>query len=181
MPTCPVCEHVQPAGDECEVCGKKLTGPGTEAARVEPLPGLEPTLQAAVEVPADPVPDLEPTLQPAAEAPPGEVADWAEPTRAAAADPGPVEPLPGIERHEPEPLPDDGGGLDPLAPVVCRYCRSTAMPGDRFCVTCGMRLQRFDPVRIAALERGELVCRDCGSMGPGPRCRRCGARMGEPV
>jgi hypothetical protein len=176
MATCPVCEHVQPAGDECAVCGHKLSGPGAEATPVEPLPDLEPTLQAAVDVPADPVPDLEPTRL---DAGPGAVSEglapWTEATRADPVGAVPADPVPGIERHRAEAVPDDEPRLDPLAPVLCRYCRATGMPGDKFCVRCGMRLPRFEQ------ERGELVCRDCGAMGQGPRCRRCGARMSEPA
>src|SRR5512143_2912573 len=182
MLTCPVCEHVQAAGDECQVCGRRLTGAGAEGTATEPLPGLEPTLLPPVDAPADPLPGLEPTLHPAAAegASPEDLSSWTEPTRLAPAEAAPVEPLPGIEHHRSEPIPDEEPALDPLAPVVCRYCRSTAMPGDKFCVKCGMRLQRFEPVRYAALERGELVCTDCGALGHGPRCRRCGARMASP-
>jgi hypothetical protein len=185
MLTCPVCDHAQPAGDECALCGHRLTGPGAEPAAVEPLADLEPTLQAPVQATADPVPGLEPTRL---EGVPGAVgpvdggpAAWAEPTRAGPVEAGSPEPVPGIERHRAEPVPDEGGSLDPLAPVVCRYCRATAMPGDKFCQRCGMRLPRFEPVRLAAQERGDLVCPDCGSLGPGPRCRRCGGRMVSPA
>ncbi len=180
MPTCPVCEHVQPAGDECENCGKKLGAASGGAEAIAPLAGLEPTLAAPVDAPAETLPDLEPTLhQPAAPAPGGGAEGWIEATRSGPVAAAPADPVPGIEHHRAEPLPDDEPRLDPLAPVVCRYCRATAMPGDKFCVRCGMRLSRYEPVRIAALERGEMVCPDCGAMGPGPRCRRCGARMNE--
>lgn len=179
MASCPLCEHVQDAGAECEVCGHRLSGPGTAEPPVAPLPGLEPTRMERVEVATESVPDLEPTLLAPVDAPPEDLG-WVEPTRAAPEGAVPVEPVPDLERHMAEPIPDLVGGLDPLAPVVCRYCRSTAMPGDKFCGRCGMRLSRFDPVRLAGSERGELVCRDCGAMGAGPRCRRCGARMVSP-
>ncbi|MBI5066678.1 MAG: hypothetical protein HZB56_00445 [Deltaproteobacteria bacterium] len=179
MVTCPLCEHQQAAGAECEVCGRRLTGPGAESLPVAALPGLEPTRMEAVEVPAETVPDLEPTrLSPAPEAA-AEDLGWVEQTRAEPAAAVAVETVPDLEHHRAEPIPE-GPGLDPLAPVVCRYCRSTAMPGDKFCGRCGMRLMRFDPVHLAGSERGELVCRDCGAMGAGPRCRRCGARMVTP-
>lgn len=179
MAICPLCEHAQATGDECQVCGHKLTGPGTEIAPVAPLAGLEPTRMEAVEIAAETVPDLEPTRMEAVAVPP-EDSSWVDAMRAAPAQEGVADPVPGLEHHRAEPLPDEGPALDPLAPVVCRYCRSTAMPGDRFCSRCGMRLARFEPVRMAGAERGELVCRDCGSLGAGPRCRRCGARMVEP-
>lgn len=180
MATCPLCEHDQPSGGECEVCGHRLRGPGTESAPVAPLPGLEPTLAGRVDVAGETLPDLEPTRLEPAGAAASEDRGWVEPTRAEPAVAPPGEPVPDLERHLAEPVPDEAGALDPLAPVVCRYCRSTAMPGDKFCARCGMRLARFDPVRMAGAERGELVCRDCGAMGAGPRCRRCGARMVSP-
>ncbi len=181
MITCPLCEHAQAAGGECEVCGHRLAGQGAEAAPVAPLPGLEPTRAERVEVTAEAVPGLEPTLLvEAAATVAGEVVPGLEATRAEPVAAGEVERVPDLEHHRAEPLPDEGSSLDPLAPVVCRYCRSTAMPGDKFCNRCGMRLARFDPVRLAGSERGDLVCRDCGAMGAGPRCRRCGARMVSP-
>jgi len=179
MATCPLCEHTQTSGGECQICGHRLTGPGTEAAAVAPLPGLEPTRMEHVEVTSEAVPDLEPTrLAPAQAAP--EDSGWVDRGRSERVGPAVVERIPDLEHHRADPIPDAGPGLDPLAPVVCRYCRSTAMPGDKFCGRCGMRLSRFEPVHLAGSERGELVCRDCGSMGPGPRCRRCGARMVTP-
>jgi hypothetical protein len=180
MPICPVCEHSQPAGDECERCGRKLSGapPGPP---VTPLPGLEPTLAERVEVPAERLPDLEPTrLQAGADAPPEDASAWIEADRAPPVGEIAPDAIPGLEHHRAEPVPDDGEQAR-QGPQICRYCRTEAMPGDRFCGRCGMRLPRFDPVRVAAQERGDLVCRDCGAMGEGPRCRRCGARMVSPA
>lgn len=179
MATCPLCEHVQAAGAECDVCGHRLTGPGTGDLPVAPLPGLEPTRMERVEVTPDAMPELEATLRAPAQAP-HEDSGWVERSHAPPVAEEQLERVPDLEHHRAEPVPDLGGPLDPLAPVVCRYCRSTAMPGDKFCGRCGMRLARFDPVRLAGSERGEMVCRDCGAMGAGPRCRRCGARMVTP-
>jgi hypothetical protein len=182
MSTCPVCEHVQQSGDECEVCGRKLAD-APPAPPVAALPGLEPTLHPP-EAPAPaeaPLPGLEPTLFQAVPEPPAEPpVAGVEPTRSEPVGEVAVEPVPDLERHLAEPLPD----VDELprqGPVICRYCRTPAMPGDKFCGRCGMRLSRYEPVKMAAAERGDLVCRDCGSMGEGPRCRRCGARMVSPA
>jgi hypothetical protein len=189
MTTCPVCEHVQPSGDECEVCGRKLAlhEPGAQAPgeqAVPRVPGLEPTLHepgaSAPGEPVAPLPDLEPTrLEAGAPAPaePGE--PWIEGTRAAAVGAIPPDPVPDLEHHRAESVPDVEE-LPREGPVFCRYCRTPAAPNDRFCGRCGMRLSRFEPVKMALAERGEMVCPDCGAMGPGPRCRRCGGRMVEP-
>jgi hypothetical protein len=188
MSTCPVCEHVQSTGDECEVCGRKLAD-APPAPPVPALAGLEPTLhEPGASATGDPVPrlvGLEPTRYEAppevAPPPPSDasVPDL-ESARSAPVGEVPVEAVPDLEHHLAEPVPDDPE-LPRQGPAVCRYCRTPAMPNDRFCGRCGMRLARFEPVRMAASERGELVCPDCGAMGTGPRCRRCGARMASPA
>jgi len=183
MVTCPVCEHVQPAGEECQECGRSF-GAGAQAAPVAALAGLEPTRMDRVEVAAEPVPDLEPTrlaeaLEAGAVAAPEAPEAWVD-LAAGRVGPVPVDPLEGLERHLADPVPDDGEG-PVLGPLLCRYCRREAHPADVFCAHCGYRLSRFRPVKLAAEERGELVCPDCGAMGEGPRCRRCGARMAAPA
>jgi hypothetical protein len=178
MLTCPVCEHSQGSGDECEVCGKKLVGGQSDVATAT-LPGLEPTILPAVEAPPERLDELETTAFEA-------VGDAAGEDLTGVLEPRveglivSVMPLPDIERHLAEPVPDDPDQLPRAGPVVCRYCRNPAMPGDKFCAHCGMRLSRYEPVKLAAAERGELVCTDCGALGAGPRCRRCGARMATP-
>ena len=156
MTTCPLCEHQQEVGDECQVCGHSLVArveaevlvgaiegleptllgePGA-VDEVEPLPGLEPTLQAgAGEVGADPVPDLEPT----AAAPSGDA-----PTEL------------------------------PLFPV-CRYCRTPTGPGERICGRCGMGL----PIGTAPASPAGAPPRFCSCGTPVTRsiCPACGARI----
>src|SRR5512139_2358337 len=142
MVVCPVCEHQQSAGDECQVCGRKLTGPGVVPLPVEPLPGLEATaLEGAEEVAAAPIPDLELTHHGPAvaeAAPPLEL----EPTRAA-----PVrvsaEVVPDLEPTQAETIPGDGPTRRP-ATLVCRYCRTENPPGETSCARCGMRLPAWE-------------------------------------
>lgn len=189
MIACPVCEHVQPAGDECEVCGRRLAqhepgapAPGEQAA--PRIPGLEPTLhEPGPSAPGEPVAQvegLEPTLYEPGPPGPGEPeALLLEGTRADPVGPVPPDPVPDLEQHRAETVPDVEE-LPREGPVVCRYCRTPAAPSDRFCGRCGMRISRFEPVKMALVERGEMVCPDCGAMGPGPRCRRCGGRMAGP-
>lgn len=180
MATCPVCEHVQDRGDECEVCGRRLTGPGATPLPVAPLEGLEPTLAEAVTAPAERLDGLEPTLHaPGEDAPPEDAAAWIEGTRTGAVGAVALEPVPDLEPTLAAPVRD--GLPAPDAPPTCRYCRTPAARGDRFCGRCGMRLPRLDAVKLAAEIRGELVCPDCGSFGAGPRCRRCGAPMRQPA
>jgi hypothetical protein len=181
MTTCPVCEHVQQVGDECEVCGRKLAG-AAPVAPFETLAGLEPTLYepaapAAGEAPASPLPGLEPTMYEAAATAAAEPsAAWIEATGSDAPGPVSADPVPGLEQHRAEAVPDVEE-LPREGPVICRYCRTPAMPNDRFCSRCGMRLSRFEPVKMALAEHGGMVCPDCGALGEGPRCRRCGGRM----
>jgi hypothetical protein len=170
--SCPVCDHAQEGGAECEVCGRALA-PALEAevavtaieglettalepagadGAVEPMAGLEPTLQAgAGEVGADPVPDLEPTL--------------AAPVEAAG------ELVPDLEATAAPPSGDPRAEL-PLFPV-CRYCRTPAGPGERICGRCGMGL----PVRAAtaAAGPGPRLC-SCGTPITRAVCPACGAR-----
>ncbi len=184
MITCPVCEHVQASGDECEVCGRMLakreagtpapaepalhdlSAPWLETGRADPVGPLPPT----------PLPDLEPTLNEAGAPLHEPMAPWIESDRAAPVGSIPDAPVPDLEPHRAEPVPDDGQPTG-QGPVICRYCRTAAAPGDGFCGRCGMRLPRFDAVAVALSELGEMVCPECGGIGEGPRCRRCGSAM----
>ena len=66
MIICPMCEHQQAEGIECEVCGKKLTAAAPVVVAVAPLPELEQTQLAGgrAPVPVAAIPDLELTAQP---------------------------------------------------------------------------------------------------------------------
>ena len=174
MTTCPLCEHQQEVGDECQVCGHSLVArveaevlvgaiegleptllgePGA-VDEVEPLPGLEPTLQAgAGEVGADPVPDLEPTA--------------AAPVEAAG------QPVPDLEPTAAAPSGDAPTEL-PLFPV-CRYCRTPTGPGERICGRCGMGL----PIGTAPASPAGAPPRFCSCGTPVTRsiCPACGARI----
>jgi hypothetical protein len=171
MIVCPVCEHPQPFGGECEVCGKALGPAGAGDAESpflvslsnhERLDGLEPTLhvlrQAQDERTAEPelLADLEPTAA----------------ARTGAVDPAPVPDLVPTAAAD---LPGDGPTPQPIA-VLCRYCRSPAMPGERICGHCGMRL----PVAVARLapDAAPRAC-SCGLPVSGAVCPGCGARQAD--
>jgi hypothetical protein len=171
MLTCPVCEHTQAEGAECEVCGKKLLHGLAAIPQVPPVEGFEPTRHSDVPAAADPFPDLEPTAQAAADAP----EDPAPDLDRGRADPVDVagEPVPGLERTA-DAIPDDPRTAVP-AIVSCRYCHTPASSGERVCARCGMRL----PVYAGAADQGPVARRcGCGTAVTGPLCPTCGARMG---
>jgi predicted amidophosphoribosyltransferase len=178
MVVCPLCEHPQATGEDCEVCGKRLTGPGVVPLPVEALPGFEPTVAAATGAAyADPMPGLEPTLMAPVDAvalPATEV----EPTRMAPVNP-PVEVVPGFEPTEAEPIPGDAPAALP-AVRVCRYCRTPAPPSDVICGGCGMKLPAFGPGPADVAASGEpapVRCFSCATLNSGPErfCSGCGA------
>jgi hypothetical protein len=171
---CPVCEHLQDAGAECEVCGRALATLGGVDQPVTALEGLEPTALASDRAGGEvaPLPDLEPTLQPAA----GPVAALhlaeLEPTRAPRVE-ATGEVVPDLE---PTAAPPSGDGRTelPLFPV-CRYCRTPAGPGDRLCGRCGMRLQIEPGTGPGALVAEPRFC-SCGTPITRSTCPACGAR-----
>ena len=178
MVVCPVCEHAQAGGSECEVCGARLPVPPAfpEAEpSIAPMEGLEPTFQAAVPALA---PELFPGLEPTAAAPvsdplPAGIPDL-EPTRTAHVDP-PVAPLTEVERI------GDGAPAEERTPypavVVCRYCRTEAALGAKLCERCGMRLPTAELPAPEPLASEARMC-SCGTPIRGPRCPSCGARTG---
>ena len=179
MIVCPVCEHQQAQGAECDVCGKRLVAGVSEAdlavARVE---GLEPTLQAPVDAPAERVAELEPTRQES-----GGSAFAPDPTpdlEATGAAPVDVEvdPTPDVERITSE----TSGDAPTAVPVfaTCRYCRTPAAPGERICTRCGMRLPVVSEGAAAASAAAAVRLCSCGApvrVGAS-LCPVCGARLG---
>lgn len=174
MTTCPVCEHPQASGAECEVCGRSLLALGAVEVAITALEGLEPTLASPGPAPAaEPaMAELEPTLQASA----GEVALEAvpelEPTAAA-----PVwasgELVPDLEPTAAPASLDAPSELPPLA--TCRYCRTLAGPGEMICGRCGMRLPVAIPPPAAAAGPALRLC-SCGTPATRAICPACGAR-----
>jgi hypothetical protein len=177
MIVCPVCEHQQAQGAECEVCGKRLvTGVSPEDLAIPAVEGLEPTLHAPIDVAAETAVELEPTLHaPTADAAP-DVTPGMEATRAAPVDVV-VAPTPDVERTANE-IPGDLPTVLP-AFATCRYCRTPAMPGERICTRCGMRLPVVPDGAAAPVSAApERIC-TCGTVvrAEAALCPVCGARL----
>jgi hypothetical protein len=176
MIVCPVCEHAQGHGAECEVCGKRLAPPSSADPPPAPVEGLEPTLHARSDAPVARVPELEPTRH----APPPAAADDRtpdlEPTGAAPVDVD-VALAPEVE-HASAPIPGDAPTPLPAVPV-CRYCRTPAAPGERICARCGMRLPVASRAAAAAPVEEGWRC-SCGTLARASLCPTCGARRGAP-
>lgn len=176
MIVCPVCEHAQSSGAECEVCGKRFAPGSLPVPSVPPMEGLEVTRHGAVDLGSEAggaMPELEPTLAPPVDAP-EETTPGVEPTRAAPVDvDAPL--IPDLERQHAE-IPGDAPTELPIAPV-CRYCRTPAVPGERLCSRCGMRLPLIDAALVPAGTEGLHLCTNCGTLTTRELCPACGSRL----
>lgn len=173
MIVCPVCEHRQEQGAECGVCGKKLLHGAAAVPYVPLVEGLEPTGHGAVDAGSERMGEIEATRF-------GDVGEVAfdstpgiEETRAAPVDVS-VEPIADVERTTAG-IPGDAPTALP-AFVVCRYCRTQGMPGERICSRCGMRLPFVESAAAAGGPEAEDRTCSCGAKVRGGRCGNCGAR-----
>jgi hypothetical protein len=198
---CTLCEHQQPAGEECDVCGKRFAKDVAIPIQIAPMEGLERTSHAGVDA-AGPVATpaapglsdwLEPTLAAPQEGALGalEVVPDLEPTRLTEPTaPSSLDLLAGSGLAEAEPsleswleptmaAPIPGAETEEPATFSCRYCRTPAVPGETFCGRCGMRL----PASARPTAPGAntpLVCSSCGVPGSPGVCRSCGCRIVAP-
>ncbi|MBN1210703.1 MAG: hypothetical protein JXB05_37995 [Myxococcaceae bacterium] len=185
MIICPVCEHQQAQGDECDNCGKKLQAPRVAAAvAVAPLPELEQTHHAGgrVAVEAPTIPELDHTRQQAGPDLPPQVMPDMETTRTAPVDKVSVEAVPEMDTGR---AADDGvRTAAPTGAVVCRYCRNVQAEG-LVCDRCGMRLPRARLAPTATAKGGVnaedltwLPCQKCRTpTRPNKICTVCGTRV----
>lgn len=181
MIVCPVCEHSQQAGAECEVCGKRFAAGTVQVAETAPIEGLEPTLHADVGngfEDAAPIPELEPTSAAPVDAPEPEITPGMEPTAAAPVDVD-APAIPDIERIQAE-IPGDAPTELPVAPI-CRYCRTPAVPGEKMCSRCGMKLPVIDLGLVPAGTPNVHLCPNCGAIATREVCPACGNRLTTPM
>jgi ribosomal protein L32 len=181
MIICPVCEHQQAAGFECDVCGKDLGAALGDGALLAPLapdvprmPELEQTgVELAANVPVTPMPELE-AHQSAAGTPnvPTPLIPDLETTQPSTGD-VPVVPMPELSLDRAEFVGQKA--VAPTGQVQCRYC-GNLQPTGKICDKCGMRLPRAGTVAGLSKLATDLVrCKECGSMGHlGERCKECG-------
>ncbi|HVG58770.1 MAG TPA: hypothetical protein VNA24_09460 [Hyalangium sp.] len=186
MIICPVCEHQQAQGDECDNCGKKLQVPKAAAAVAVPiLPELEQThhLGGRVAVDAPTLAELDHTRQQAGPDLPPQVVQDIETTRAAPVDKVTVEIVPELDTGR---APDDGvRTAAPTGAVTCRYCRNVQAEGI-VCDRCGMRLPKARPAAatgakvtgIADEDQNWMPCQKCRTpTRPNKICSVCGTRV----
>jgi hypothetical protein len=171
MIICPVCEHQQAQGTECEVCGKKLVATAPVAVAVALLPELEQTQLAGGRAPVQTVaiPDLELT----ARQPVWDVAVQPVPEldtgRSAAAGNVMVAPMQDMDTGRA--LSDGVRTAAPTGPVVCRYCRNVQDIG-AVCERCGMRLPKVRPMQPEASASSQRV--QAGERAACPKCHTPG-------
>jgi hypothetical protein len=178
MIVCPVCEHPQAQGSECEVCGKQLARAPAPAAPVAPLPEIERTaFTAAPELPGVALDGLETTgWKSGPDLPAVKLVD-VEPTVAPAVGEVPVQAVAELESGRWV----DTGPRTQVTARVCRYCRNV-QPEGLSCNRCGMMLP---PVISAAgqeaaapgrrAEAQVVKCLQCGSrVEKGEVCGGCG-------
>ncbi|MFO0599454.1 MAG: hypothetical protein U0228_29380 [Myxococcaceae bacterium] len=179
---CPVCEHEQAFGVECDVCGKALGGLddlGPPPVMLERLEGLEQTLSTDVgEVAVERVGELEVTRFAEVAAVPNDVTPDLQPTAGPAVGDVPVERMQDMAVDR---VPDDGSRTPlPAGPVTCRYCRNVQASGS-ICDRCGMRLPQVIVVpeavagKLLNAEDLKVRCRSCGAPAKaGEKCGDCG-------
>jgi hypothetical protein len=201
MIVCPVCEHQQAQGMECDVCGKDLSMLGAPAglpgldgldgldglgpppsAPSEQVPGLEATVGARVgDVPVERDSDLEVSSFTVGEVPVEKMPDL-EIVSGMVGD-VPVEPMPDLAVDR---VPDDGVRTQVnTGAATCRYCGNVQQAG-LICDKCGMRLPRASAAQVAEIRKrpgNETIrCKICGAPNTSAdeRCKECGRPLPEP-
>ena len=184
MTVCPVCEHQQQVGFECEVCGKDLsalaglTGMPPPPVRVERVAELEVTVPDRVgDVAVDRFSELEQNAFGKVEIAP-ELTPDLELNRAAPVGEVAVERVPDMADDRAR---DDGvRTAAPAGQVVCRYCKNVQQ-SVTLCERCGMKLPTALQTDGAAKTAEWVRCKACGAPGPvGERCKESGRVVAAP-
>jgi methionyl-tRNA synthetase len=185
MIVCPVCEHQQAAGEECEQCGKKLVvGRALAAVPVQALPELEQTVHTGpLNVVAQPMPELEATKLASPAQVPAERMQELEVNQVVR--PGLAVQIDKMTELDTGREADDGQKTAaPSGAVGCRYCGNVQAEG-LMCDRCGMRLPRTPAAAVAgspvAKKFKETVwvrCKKCAAKAKaGERCGDCGQEV----
>lgn len=186
MVICPLCEHQQAFGFECDQCGKDLTalaglgGLGPPPAQIVPIDGLDQTVAERVgPVPTERVGDLEVT-QFADVAVAVEAVSDLDTGRASQVGEVPVEPMIDLTLDR---AVDDGVRTAlPTGALRCRYCGHSQASGAA-CERCGQRLPAASTEAAPAQRRAtgqveKVRCRSCGAPAvAGGRCGDCGREV----
>jgi hypothetical protein len=183
MTVCPVCEHQQELGFECEVCGKDLSGPlaglGPPPVAIQRVEGLEQTVGERVgDVGVQHINELELNAMPKApDAPTGGTTDL-ELSQFAPTGAIPIEKVADLTVDR---APDDGvRTAAPSGQVTCRYCKNIS-PAGTVCAHCGMRLPRALQTEVSKPKVELFRCIACGAPGPaGAPCKECGRMVTAP-
>jgi hypothetical protein len=181
MVICPLCEHQQPFGFECDQCGKDLSGLagleglGPPPPNVVAVEGLDATVGPRVgDVPIERVAELEVTSFGAVQVA-LDVTPEMDTGRAAAVGEVAIERVADLSLDR---APDDGvRTAAPTGVQRCRYCGNTEARGS-VCDKCGFRLPRVAALEVGVIVAGEAVktrCRMCGAPATaGEKCGDCG-------
>lgn len=180
MIICPVCEHQQAQGIECEVCGKKLVAAAPVAVAVATLPELEQTQLAGgrAPVPVSSIPDLELTRRDAVPNVAVQAVPELDTGRSAKVGNVAAAPMQDMDTGRADAI--GAKTAAPVGPIVCRYCRNVQETG-AVCDRCGMRLPKVKLAspeanaapKVAAGERTK--CPKCSSPAhAGRACVTCG-------
>jgi membrane protease subunit (stomatin/prohibitin family) len=154
MVKCPLCEHEQEAGDDCENCGMVLPKPA--AAEADPAEVLLQMTEAETEEPrAYACPHCH---QPTTEVFCPECAIRVRPRRTGEAQAAP----PAAEERA----------------YICPECQQPTT--EIFCPTCAIRVRprRAGAEQAAAPdEEGAVACKSCGKVTTAVMCPQCGVRV----
>jgi hypothetical protein len=139
MPACSLCENVQPAGEACDLCGHPFPVGERTPVPVEPLEGLEATIQGPVQVTVEAMEDF---MSTDAEGIPDDPMPGPEPVATCRYCQNPAPPGEAFCVHCGMRLPTAPGGWAGPRPEVrlCSDC-STPVTGSS-CPGCGARVSR---------------------------------------
>jgi ribosomal protein L32 len=175
MFVCPLCEHSQPQGTECDGCGKQLSASPAVVVAPGLLADLEPTALMGRDADAlvTPAPDIERHLALPAAVRVERTADL-DPTAFAAVAVA-TELVPDIE---PTRFRSEGPPTSLPAARACRYCGNQQETG-ALCDRCGMRIPSLRIARTAAPRQLDAhPCPSCGVVGTIDRlCLACGTHL----